>query len=346
MQLRDAQSIATTQLNLGFAALHQARYEEAKYLAGESREVFHSLQLSLLEASCFHLLGWLAAVEGDGSTARSFHQQAMQVQTAHGDTLGAAYSRWRLGVASGILGYRAKAQELLKDALSVFRSMGDRMGVAYTLHAMAEVSLDEHAFQEAISLDSQALAHWRDTGRKLGAIECLEGVALGVAALHREEAATQLLGATAILRAEYGAPAPPIKQDALQQFIDRQRQVFGQRRFDDLWSAGMNLSLDQAADLASAEASGFETAARPAALTPSPVKELGLTTRELEVLCEIAARKSNAEIAEALNISLRTVTTHAQNLFGKLGLHSRTAAAIYAIRQGLCVGDVQPSLSS
>jgi DNA-binding CsgD family transcriptional regulator len=63
----------------------------------------------------------------------------------------------------------------------------------------------------------------------------------------------------------------------------------------------------------------------------------GLTEREAEVLAEVAAGKSNREIAGALFISEKTVARHLSNIFTKLGLTSRTAAAAYAIEHGLAV---------
>jgi DNA-binding CsgD family transcriptional regulator len=48
-----------------------------------------------------------------------------------------------------------------------------------------------------------------------------------------------------------------------------------------------------------------------------------LTERETDIARLVAARKSNKEIAAALGISARTVTTHVANIFGKLGVSSR-----------------------
>jgi DNA-binding CsgD family transcriptional regulator len=61
----------------------------------------------------------------------------------------------------------------------------------------------------------------------------------------------------------------------------------------------------------------------------------GLTRRELEVLRLVAAGKSNREIAEELVISEHTVARHIQNMFGKLGLSSRTAASAFAFEHDL-----------
>jgi ATP/maltotriose-dependent transcriptional regulator MalT len=63
--------------------------------------------------------------------------------------------------------------------------------------------------------------------------------------------------------------------------------------------------------------------------------EHGLSGRELDVLRLVAAGKSNRQIAATLVISEHTVARHLQNIFAKLGLSSRTAAAAYAYERKL-----------
>lgn len=60
-----------------------------------------------------------------------------------------------------------------------------------------------------------------------------------------------------------------------------------------------------------------------------------LTTREIEVLKLLAGAASNKEIADQLDISTRTVETHLANIYGKLGVRSRTEAMLWAIREGM-----------
>jgi len=60
-----------------------------------------------------------------------------------------------------------------------------------------------------------------------------------------------------------------------------------------------------------------------------------LTERETEVLRQLARGKSNKEIATSLFISETTVKTHVKNIMQKLGVPSRTQAALYAARIGL-----------
>jgi ATP/maltotriose-dependent transcriptional regulator MalT len=61
----------------------------------------------------------------------------------------------------------------------------------------------------------------------------------------------------------------------------------------------------------------------------------GLTEREAEVLRLVAAGRSNHDIASVLVLSPKTVERHLSNIFVKLGVSSRTAAAAYAHEHGL-----------
>ena len=67
---------------------------------------------------------------------------------------------------------------------------------------------------------------------------------------------------------------------------------------------------------------------------PSPTEE-NLTPREHQILCLLAEGLDNTTIAERLTVTKRTVQNHISNIYGKLGVASRTEAMLYAIRHGL-----------
>lgn len=69
------------------------------------------------------------------------------------------------------------------------------------------------------------------------------------------------------------------------------------------------------------------TAAVPAEFS----KELGLTIREGEVLSWLSKGKSNRDIAQILGLSPRTVDKHLEQIYAKLGVENRTAAAAVAV---------------
>ncbi|HEX2618797.1 MAG TPA: LuxR C-terminal-related transcriptional regulator [Phototrophicaceae bacterium] len=62
---------------------------------------------------------------------------------------------------------------------------------------------------------------------------------------------------------------------------------------------------------------------------------IDLTARELEVIALLAEGLTNKEIASRLDLSTRTVNFHLDNIYSKLGVNSRTEAAIYALQSGL-----------
>jgi HD-GYP domain-containing protein (c-di-GMP phosphodiesterase class II) len=61
----------------------------------------------------------------------------------------------------------------------------------------------------------------------------------------------------------------------------------------------------------------------------------GLTAREVEILVLLARGRTKQQIASALSISAKTVNAHAEHIYAKIGVTSRGAAALFAMRHGL-----------
>jgi len=78
-----------------------------------------------------------------------------------------------------------------------------------------------------------------------------------------------------------------------------------------------------------------QAAARLVREVRAPENPQALTEREIDVLRLLAAGKANKEIAKALTIGEKTVKTHVSNILMKLGVQSRTQAALYAAQIGL-----------
>ena len=67
----------------------------------------------------------------------------------------------------------------------------------------------------------------------------------------------------------------------------------------------------------------------------SPNNPQNLTSREAQVLRHLGFGLSNREIAKSLQISVETVKEHVQNILRKLDCKDRTAAAVWAVREGI-----------
>ena len=71
----------------------------------------------------------------------------------------------------------------------------------------------------------------------------------------------------------------------------------------------------------------------------APDSPEALTEREIDVLRLLAQGQANKQIAASLHIGEKTVKTHVSNILAKLGVPSRTQAALYAVRIGLVSAD-------
>jgi DNA-binding NarL/FixJ family response regulator len=78
----------------------------------------------------------------------------------------------------------------------------------------------------------------------------------------------------------------------------------------------------------------FANGLAPATVDKPPALDR-LTTREREILLEVARGHSNAEIAKRLYVGEQTVKTHVSHLLTKLGLRDRVQAVIYAYENAL-----------
>ncbi|MBV9691348.1 MAG: response regulator transcription factor [Ktedonobacteraceae bacterium] len=69
--------------------------------------------------------------------------------------------------------------------------------------------------------------------------------------------------------------------------------------------------------------------------SPAPAYPNDLTEREVEVLRLVARGLTDAQVAESLVISPRTVNAHLRSIYGKLNITSRHAATLFALEQHL-----------
>jgi non-specific serine/threonine protein kinase len=93
----------------------------------------------------------------------------------------------------------------------------------------------------------------------------------------------------------------------------RCREALGAKQYDTAWSHGRALSLPEAIALARSDKTP------PAVPDPKP-----LTRREREIAALVATGMGNREIAEQLFLSRRTIESHVEHIFGKLGCSSRS----------------------
>lgn len=88
------------------------------------------------------------------------------------------------------------------------------------------------------------------------------------------------------------------------------------------------------ADAATAQSIYDQLGVEPAGIC-GPASPGGLTKRELQILTAIARGATNRQVAQQIYISEKTVARHLANIYGKLGVSSRTAAVAWAHEHNL-----------
>jgi DNA-binding NarL/FixJ family response regulator len=148
----------------------------------------------------------------------------------------------------------------------------------------------------------------------------------GLAARHKQGyLSAQLFGAAEALREAIQAPLAPGLRDLRVRYLRAAQDLDRPEVFARGLQEGRALALETALAM-------FE-AAQPAATTQNG--SLGeLTSREIEVLRLVAEGLTDANIAERLVVSVRTVHAHLRSIYAKLDVTTRTAAARWAMAHG------------
>ena len=138
------------------------------------------------------------------------------------------------------------------------------------------------------------------------------------------------------MREAIGEPSSLVRRLQLEQTLAGLRTALGPERFAAAWSDGRALSADQAVAVALAPSDSASSGVPETSGELSDGTGWGpLTRREVDVARLVVEGRSNRQIAAALVVSERTVGTHLDHIYAKLGVSSRTAVATYAFRRGL-----------
>ena len=167
----------------------------------------------------------------------------------------------------------------------------------------------------------------RDRGPSRLIADCLEEFAHLAVREQQPARAARLLGAAEALRHKTSAPVKPIRLKTYQHIVDRGKAQLSEQAWDAAWAVGRAMPLDDAIDYALSVGEQPEPCATPEISV--------LSKRETEVLRLVVDGQTNREIADALFISPRTVAQHLRSIYDKLDVDSRTAAATWAVRNGL-----------
>jgi predicted ATPase/DNA-binding CsgD family transcriptional regulator len=270
-------------------------------------------------ANCLRTHGAASLLIGDSERGRREIAESLALCQACGDALGVAWCYELLGIAAFVRGEYTEASSYLFESATQFERLDAPLGAC---HALVDLGLTlrlEGKLSDALNAYRKALRYQRDYRFTTESADTLDGIAAIAAALNRLDLAAKLSGAAAAWRETYQQEQWFPMPNDFQKSAASVRHRLGDRAWFEAYEAGKKLSSERVMRLAVEAVSDVEEELQR--------RSSGLTAREIDVLHLVADGLSNAEIAERLVLSQRTVHAHLRSIFDKLGVTSRTAAA-------------------
>jgi predicted ATPase/DNA-binding CsgD family transcriptional regulator len=281
---------------------------------------------------------WLTRAElsqGHVARARSLLEECLTISRAFGNTLGTVQVLNLLGQLALQQGELRQAKALLTDSAMLSSEIGDRNNGARSRLLLAGLAAVQGEYAVARLGYEEGLSTALDI-EHMGFIAAgLKGLGCVVAAQGLSTWAAILWGTAERLRESRSVAIPQAVYDRLVAVVHSQ---LGEPAFKEALAKGRTMSPAQA--LASPEPLAPQVPASLAQTAPGATRTVptrhssspaGLTAREVEVLRLVAQGLSDAQIAEQLVISPRTVNWHLTSIYSKLGVSSRAAATRYAL---------------
>ena len=339
-QIGEPGEVATALFNLAEQVSIQGEYARGQSLFEEALVLFRKAGNELwvggtLVWSAFYL--WWSA-SGDVATVRQRLQQGQALISKVGDRNWSAHSSAVAALIALSEGETARAYDLAQESLAIYLEMDYRRYIAVMLYVLGRVAAQQSDLRAARGRYVESLALAQEMGPKWIIPFNLEGLA-GVLATQGElRWAAQLWGAAEVLREAIAYPLPPVERPLYERAMATARVQLGEQAFATAWQEGRTMTLEQVLAASERVALSATTPAGPPATTTAktlPTYPAGLTTREVEVLRLVAQGLTDAQVAEQLVISPRTVNFHLTSIYSKLGVSSRATATRYAIEHQL-----------
>jgi DNA-binding CsgD family transcriptional regulator/tetratricopeptide (TPR) repeat protein len=291
------------------------------------------------QAVANNILGQIAYDRGDYPAARRYSERSLLIEQQIGNGWSMAYSLTNLGKVAYAQGDYAAASRLYTEGLERRIALGDGRGAAICRNRLGDAAAAMGEHERAAAFYRESVAGFQAIGSRWGQAAVRISQGRHAIALGRPADAVPLLQEALRLALETSSPPQVAAVAALCAPLARPH--------DPVWAAELERV---------AAAPGAIEALRPQmarlltwhyrAPAEAPARAIGdgasrqgypggLTAREVEVLKLVARGLTDAQVADELVLSRRTVSTHLTSIYSKLGISSRSAATRFALEQGL-----------
>lgn len=296
-------------------------------------------------AKALSAAGALAYLQSELGVARTRLEESLDIWREVNDLRGTAFALTFLGRTlsrqQDVAG-RAMGEESVK----LFRQIGDQWGLALSLDFLGELAREESDDTAARTMHDESLALYKELGHRWGV--ALELSHYAQVALQRGDyaAARERLEESLGIQREVGDKwmlawtllnlgevlSGQGDQEGARSMFQESLLLFGQVG-DSEGKRSAEGALERLQEAPVGGGSAPQKVVRAEGKVISAQDDL--TQREVEVLRLLAQGLSDAQIAERLVLSIRTVQAHARSIYSKLGIASRSAATRYAIEHNL-----------
>ena len=299
-QSNEVQGIVWSLLTLAIAATLRADYEQAERSYAEGMSLVRELDSAYARFLYLQNWGWTTLLQGDPARATALIEEAVDL-----------------------------ARERRRGFMGLLSRPLDNLGWAALLGG--ELGRAKAQFAENLMLS-------KERGNKGTLLLSLEGLACVAGAEGEGLRAARLFGAAEALMEKIDYRLVPQERAVLEPYRASVRSRLGEAAWEEAVAEGGALGLDQAIGYALSKGKPSKrlppTRSQPE-VSSTPEHPGGLTSREVEVLGLVAEGLTNAQVAQRLFLSPRTVQRHLNSIYHKLGASSRAVATRFAIEHDL-----------
>jgi len=319
-------------------------YERGKKLLEESLTLSREAGDKVKIAEALFELAGTAWGPGNDARVKEIYEEGIAVCREVGYTYRLPEFLLSLGYACLLEGDYERGVALNEEAVAICREHGYRSRLNYALDNLGWAALLQgHDYERARTSYQESLVVCKELGDKMIATESLEGMACISGVEGEASRVARLFGAAEglreTLREAVAYQHSPEEEAWREPYRATARSQLGEAAWEEALAKGHSMGLEEAIEYALSKeepstAPPSSTTEQPSA-SPTLEHPAGLTPREVEVLGLVATGMTNAQVAQRLFLSPRTVHRHLNSIYHKLGVRSRTAATRFAIEHNL-----------
>jgi predicted ATPase/DNA-binding CsgD family transcriptional regulator len=318
---------------LGVLCHSLRQFDRATFYHTEAIRLWRTLDDRVSMAQALLDISWQQLDEMKLDQARTSAREGLALARAVGDHQAEARALLLGGLAATESDLVEEAIPALQESLAFFREVGDTANMALAMATLARAEGKRGNDERVKPLLRDAVRLLVQLGNFINLVSPL--LALGFMAMHSEvqpegaRSAAQVFGMLATWSEKLGGTSP-WDEGPRQQTIEQLTAILGADDFAQAFEIGKQMTPADLIRLAEQITAPAQESILSGPPHPAPAHS-HLSAREVEVLRLVATGLTNAQIAQLLSVTPRTVNAHLTAIYRKLGVSTRSGAIRYAL---------------